>query len=425
MRLVMSTDHPRRLFRRRLQDYVIKQYRNIRAVIDLIVLLYIFVPGLLLGGWLYIGLWDEGLPRELESFPYSIWPALLYFLVRIMAGGLVLFVEDADVLFLRRGGWLQAVMIRSMVFSALTLLLAGALGLGLLAPVLVRIYGLGIEDIWVLMLGTVMLLWMEQLTIHLIQVKRSGVRRFVLRYGTQTGFIAAYVALAQAGRLSPAWLLGGAAAAFLASMILMRYRLRLQGTFDADVREDARQKERLTAFLLSSAVDKPSRTAARPWIFRHSNRLLKSGDAAVRFAELGAKSFYRSWVYLRLYVLYSVLGAVLLQLPPYPANLLVYAGLVLLLAYWMNSYRLLFIQRSFMKMLPLDEQLPFRAGAPFMFLLMLPGVVLLTLGVGLSLFHAWWGAVLGLAAGIFITWWISSWIWKVFGGWKGRRLKLK
>lgn len=292
----------------------------------------------------YIGLWDEGLPRELETFPYTIWPALLYLLVRILAGGLVLFVEDADVLFLRRGGWLQAVMIRSMVFSALTLLLAGALGLGLLAPVLVRIYGLSIGDIWALMLGTVMLLWMEQMVIHLIQVKRSGVRRFVLRYGGQTGFIAAYVALAQAGRLSPAWLLAGAAAAFLASMILMRYRLRLQGTFDADVREDARQKERLTAFLLSSAVDKLTRTAARPWIFRHSNRLLKSGDAAVRFAELGAKSFYRSWVYVRLYLLYSVLGAALLQLPPYPVNLLVYAGLLLLLAYWMNSYRLLFIQ---------------------------------------------------------------------------------
>lgn len=93
--------HPGALFWRRVTAHWKNQRDNLATVVDWIVMLYIIVPGLLLGGGLYRELWTSPLPGWAQFFPLQAVVGILLFM---FSGRVLLFLEEADVLFLRQQG---------------------------------------------------------------------------------------------------------------------------------------------------------------------------------------------------------------------------------------------------------------------------------------------------------------------------------
>ena len=107
--------HPGALFWRRVTAHWKNQRDNLATVVDWIVMLYIIVPGLLLGGGLYRELWTSPLPGWAQFFPRRRWQAFCSLCSQAES---LLFLEEADVLFLRqRRGWMKGLMIRGMAYS--------------------------------------------------------------------------------------------------------------------------------------------------------------------------------------------------------------------------------------------------------------------------------------------------------------------
>lgn len=71
----------KQLFRRRLFSHWREQSAIIRTAADWTVLLYILIPGGLLGGRLYYGFWNEALPAWSVDLPFMFIPSLLVLLI--------------------------------------------------------------------------------------------------------------------------------------------------------------------------------------------------------------------------------------------------------------------------------------------------------------------------------------------------------
>lgn len=171
----------RRLLLRRWADHWGKQLAILRYTFDGIVLLYLGIPGLLLLGRGYFGLWREELPLWLQSLPLTALSGLLLILIYAF-GGLVLYIEAADVLFLKqRPRWLKGMMIGGTLSSMLGSFTAIGACFVLIAPLLSRVYDMGLPDILVLLAVTCGFKTVHLLLSNLINVRWSGWRQMVLK----------------------------------------------------------------------------------------------------------------------------------------------------------------------------------------------------------------------------------------------------
>ncbi|MFD1177442.1 ABC transporter permease [Paenibacillus puldeungensis] len=403
-----------KLFVRRWTDRMREQFKILRSIVDLTILLYIGIPGLLLGGRAYYGLWSEQLPGWVASLPYLLVPFFLLFFVFVFAG-LSLYIEAGDVLFLRqRPLWIRGLMLRGcMVGLVKQALFLGAAFL-LLWPVFARHYGFSSTEIGILYAGTFTIKAVLMLASNILAVLTKGWRRIVLSYLSLTLLSTIYVAWALSGIERP-W---SNAVYFALSIVVAGAlgwcRFRIQGRFDAEVREEERQKTKLTALLLASAVDRPKapHQNAKPWLFRHVRRMLPSRSPEARIAETLVKSFFRGSE-LKLYIQFTLAGLAAILLPPYPGNTIVYILVLLLLIFWLNSHRRAFFARELMKILPLDKGMEYQCAAPSMLMLLMPAVICFTAGFGIKAFPVWWGLPVAIFGGILVTGILASFYGKV------------
>ncbi|WP_334074707.1 MULTISPECIES: ABC transporter permease [Paenibacillus] len=392
----------RRLFLRRWADHWRKQIAMLWSVFDGIVLLYIGIPGLLLFGRVYYGLWREALPAWLLQLPFNVLPAYLL-LVIYATGGLVLFIEAADVLFLKqRPEWIRGVMRRGAWAGLIVHFATIGAALALIAPVLVRVHGLETREIFHIFAVACGVKAVHLFLQNLIQIKWTGWRRIVCSSAAFT--------LLGAGFAS--WLVMGAGNAFvsaavlascvLLTVLLAETRFRLHGRFEAEVREDERRRTVLTGLLLAGAMDRPPAVRSRPWLFRRGGRLLRKNRPEAVIAESIFKAFFRGpeW---RLYAQFVLYGSAAVWFPSYPVNLIVYGALLLLFAYWLNGHRQAFFAKGLMPLLPLPEETEYKAAPLSLRLLLYPGTVLLTCVLCASLFHDWWGVIAGIPAALILA----------------------
>lgn len=410
---VGSGSSSRSIFSRRWMDHIRKQYGVIRSVVDITVALYILIPGILLLGMLYYDLLKSP-PIWLAQVPFVCIPILLL-LVLSRTGGIILYREPADVLFLRQNKRWQLSILRlgCTVSLAFQVLVLGVMVL-ILSPVLLQIFKIQPLDVLLLFGVTAAYHAAQLLLLHFIEVLMSGWRRAVVKYLAALIMAAGYVGASAELLRAPLLTLTAAAAFTVAAAILMIVRLRLRGTFMADVRSDQKQMTRLTALILSAAVDKPRSQKPKPYLFKKSNKLFRSRNATMRIAENLVKSYYRNGVNLKLYAQFTLFGVAACLLPPYPMNIMVYLVLIILLSYWMSGYCAYFFTSRYMSMLPLPEGTSALASVPALRLLMLPCVLILSMGLGIKLFHAWWAVPLFLLIGFVVTWWIWARVWMLF-----------
>lgn len=408
----------RRLFVRRWRDRFREKLGVLKFTFDWTILLYLGIPGLLLGGRAYYGLWRDELPAWLTQLPYPIVPVLLLLLL-YSSGGISFYIEAADVLFLRqRPRWIKGLMLRGVAASAAVQAMVLAVAIAALSPLLVRVYGMG----WTAIAGLYAVAFAAKLVQMFIQqllgVLTAGWRHLLLRslaYSVLAAGFGAWAAWAAAtdGGGPPAGLAIAVALPVLALLAgaLGWLRFRLRGRFDAEVREEERQRTRLTALLLASAVERPKAPrsgGSKPWLFRRLRRLTRSRQPEARVAEALVKAFFRGSEW-KIYAQMTLAGLAAVLLPPYPAvNLIVYAALLLLLLYWLGGHRRAFFERELMSILPLEESLEYRSAAPAMTLLLLPAVIVLTTALGAKLFPPLWGLPAGAVGGVLIARWLGG-----------------
>lgn len=395
-----------RLFFRRWRDRLGLQLGALRSTFDLTILLYIGIPGLLLGGRAYYGLWRDELPAWLVSLPFAAVPVLLLFLVYSI-GGLSLYIEAADVLFLRqRPRWVKGLLLRGWMLSMARQAAVLCAVFAVLSPLLVRVFGMSWPSVAAWCAVAYGLKAVQMLLANLLGVLTTGWRRIIyswLSYGLLSAVFSVWAFAAGASEEAANFLLALLAAALLAA-VLAGWRFRLKGRFDAEVREEERQKTKLIALLLAPAVDAPKapKPGARPWLFRRWRKLLPSRSPQARTAEALVKAFFRGGE-LKLYGQLVLAGLAAVVLPPYPVNVIVYIALIFVLMYWLSGHLRAFFARDAMRMLNPGEMLEYRTAVPAMTLLLLPGLVCFTAGLGLTLYPPLWGGLVAIPCGVLLA----------------------
>ncbi|WP_340021132.1 ABC transporter permease [Paenibacillus sp. FSL K6-1096] len=392
------------LFRRRLFSHFREQSSIIRTAVDWTVLLYILIPGGLLGGRFYYGFWNGELPGWFSQLPFVMVLSLLA--VLLATGGIVLLLQEGDSLFLRqRQSWINTIIAGGMAYSLAVTALKIAAVFALLLPFLLRGYGLSPAAVWGLLALTLACSWAVKLLGHLVRVQRQGFRRRLWLVPAVAVPCGVYLRLALLWKDNPVLLFTTASVYAAAAALAFWYRLRLRGTFMNDVREDYKQRMRIAALLLRGVLDKPRPTRHKPWIFRKSQPLLASREPESRFAASAVKALLRNPAHLKLYLSFTGVALIAVLIVPVVLKWLLYAVLTSLMAFWLSSFWLLFSGDDYIGILPFTKVQKADAGAKAMPILLMPFAVLCAAAVCIPA-YGWWGILLfpvvGAAAGLWI-----------------------
>ncbi|MGN7360764.1 ABC transporter permease [Paenibacillus sp. SAF-054] len=405
---------PASLFRRRLKSHIRDRVNVVRSIVDdWTVLLYILIPGLLLGGRLYYGLWRHPLPEWAASLPFALMPALL--LIVASMGSILLLVHEADVLFMiQRRSWMQGVMIRSSLYSMAAAALKTSIGYLILLPFLVRQFHQDVPSVFGLLMFTITFEWVLMWSKHLIAVQTRGWKRWLLFVPFAFVASALYGAFAVWFRQEPVILALGAIVLAAVTLILLIARLRLRGTFMIDVQEDLKNRTELTSLALSQAVDKPRRIRKKTWVFRRSGSVFRSTEPSKRIAGAMIKTLLRYPKQLMLYAQYAGISAVVLLTVPSGVNMVAFAALHMLLVFWLFLQWFSFRQDAFVSLLPWSYEQNAKSSLIAVRALLLPFAVLasaaLLFGAGVSV----WIAVIGIIPLSAVTAWVIPYAMRRF-----------
>lgn len=384
------------LFRRRLISHWREQWAIIRTAADWTVLLYIIIPGGLLGGRLYYGFWNYELPSWATVMPFMVIPGMLA--VLLATGGMVLLLQEGDLLFLRqRQGWMNSIMLRGTLYSLIVTSLKMVALFLLLLPFIIRGYGLSALSAWSLLAMTITCSWCVKLLGHLVKVQRQGFRRWLWLIPAVTVPCGVYLRVALWPN-RPLLLLSAAVIYAAVAIWAIRCRLRMRGTFVNDVREDYKQRMRIAGLMLRGVLDKPRPTRYKPWIFRRSQPLLASKLPESRFSAAAIKALVRNPGHFKLYLQFTGVALIAVFIVPPVLKWPIFAILIALMAYWLSSFWLLFAGDDYIGILPFTKELKADAGSKVLPLLLMPFALLCSAVISFPLYN-WWGALLFIPIG--------------------------
>ncbi|CAM3057105.1 ABC transporter permease [Paenibacillus sediminis] len=402
----MNSIHAHHLFWRRVRDYLLQEYSIIKSLVDWTVWLYILIPGLLFAGNLYDGLWTKVLPLWLDKIPL-VSAAVLLQLV-IFTGGVILFVEEADVLFLRqKPDWMKGIMVRGLLVSAAFKAVITGIIFAVLSPILFRHYELTMLEMMSLYVFATAAYIFQAIIYHFIRIRLTGIIRWLVQVPVALLMSSAFLMAWATWSNKPDRLFILSSGLAIVITLFIHRRIHLRGTFYNDVREDQVQRTKLTALILLNSVDKPKRIHRKPWIFRKSNQLIRSQKPAHRLAASAIKAFYRNWGQSKAYFQLTALSIAAVLLPPPPANLIVYLALLFLHYYWMSSFWKAYITSEFITILPFQDEVVIDGSKFAVQGLMLIPSICLGFAAGLAVFSAWWGPIIMIPVSLFLTMSIS------------------
>ncbi|WNQ12038.1 ABC transporter permease [Paenibacillus aurantius] len=385
-----------RLFARRVRSYWVYQAKALATVMDWTVALYIVVPALLFAGYQYSRWWMEA-PGWLAWVPLPLWYAGLFLLV--LTGKVRYYVEAGDQLFLRQGtNWVRKLMARGMLYSLGAFVLRNGAALALLAPLLIKGYGLDALVLPRLLTVLVPVTFLLALAGQWGDFRWAGLKKWglglLLLMAGGVVFSAA-VQAASAGGV-PFWL---AAALLLASLpYAAGKRLEQKGTFLHDADRELEAKLALTKLLLGEmAARKPLIRRRRPLLFRSSNRLFRKRTAENGLAEAQIKAFFRSRSALVTYLQLTGVCLAGARFVPHPVNWAIWPAAALLFTYYAKLYVNGVNEHPFIGLFRWKEGVRFTAMHRTTLGIMLPGFLAVSAVIGFTTLP-WWGA-LGLLAG--------------------------
>ncbi len=384
---------PGNLFWRRLRDYIRSQIEVLRSISDWTVWLYLLIPGALLAARLYYGLWMEGLPSFSEALPAGLFPSLMVLI--IYRASIILFVQEGDVLFIRMvRHWLSGLILRGAIYSMAMIVIMISFAFVLILPFLVQRLDVNAVEATSYLIFSITMGWTVAWIRHMVSVNYTGWRRklFLIPAVGIPCFLYAQASMKWLDE--PRWLLMISLLLVFTVILLVRVRLRMQGTFMNDVQEDSKLRIRLTSMLLSQAVDKPRATRTKTWIFRNSPYLFRSRSAARRLAGAAVKALFRNPQHRMLYLQFT--GACLLVMigPHFIIKCLLLLAVYTLFTYWHYRYWISFLNDDWITLLPWSPEITSQARLVAIRTMLLPFAVVMSIVVSLSGFGLYWGWLL-------------------------------
>lgn len=395
---------PLRLYRRRHKEHLREQWNNLKLVVDWTVWLYLLIPGVLyLSGW-YISLWSKPLPLWASNTPLPL--VTLIIEIVMLTGGVLLFVEEADVLFLKsQKRWMQTLM-RQGMYRACTLHMGKMMIVtGLTAPLWYRVYGMSVTEILFLCLWFGAAASFQAIAVHMIKVRYTGWRLGIRIVPLVVAMGIIMIAVTSFVHVQMGAIFIALGCTILLTILLGRIRLQMEGTFEGDVREDLRTRVKLTAILISQAVNKPKAPRTKTMIFRKPRKLLRNRSIANRTAETAYKAFFRESSTLKLYFQMGSLSIAAVALPPFPVNVIVCGLLIIMLTVMFYRSWDHFATSDYVKLISYDPDALHRAGLMMVRMLFVPIGILMGLALGLT-WLGWMGSILTavgvVASGLFV-----------------------
>lgn len=386
-----------RLFLRRLISHWREQSAIVRTAADWTVLLYIIIPGGLLGGRFYYGFWVDDLPAWSTSIPFMIIPILLVLL--LATGGMVLLLLEGDLLFLRqRENWIRAIILRGTIYSLVVTALKIAVVIGLLLPFIIRGYGLSSEAALSLLVLSITCGWCIKLLAHIVKVQRQGWQRWLWQIPAIVLPCVIYFKVVLLWNDYPALMWVAALLFAVVTGLAVRYRLRLRGTFMNDVREDYKQRMKIAALMLRRVLGKPRPTRYKPWIFRRSQPLLSSKEPESRLSAAAIKALIRNPANLKLYASFTSVSAMAILIVPAGLKWILLLILTSLMANWLFSFWRTFVGDDYIGILPFNKEQKAEAGSRAVPILLMPFSVICAAVVCFSIYD-WWGLILFIPFG--------------------------
>ncbi|PYI50716.1 ABC transporter permease [Paenibacillus flagellatus] len=401
----------KRLFVRRLRSEWRFQYRVWKMAVDWTVALYIVIPALAVAAYQYASWWRVA-PGWAEGVPLPVWLAAVYVLTGF--GGVRLFLEEADQLFLiRNASWMNRLKRSGIAYSLAVRTIGSAAAAAAAAPFLVRVHEyetgrLLLLGVLAVFAGTHSVLARRLLELTLPRFAGGGAS--VLAYAALG---ALFVAAAMPGA---AWWQPLALAALLAGSTawLAKVRLRLAGTFYRDAAYEYERRMRFAALLLAQVAPRPSKLLRRrtPLLFRGSRKLFRRRTPDRVLAETIVKSFFRSGTQLKLYIQFAFAVCFGIAAMPVAAKWLFALGISLLMAYWVKQYGKEVTASSFVKLFPWKDEDRLRAIGRATPLLFMPAFAPAGLLLGWTAYGLWAGLLL-VPAG----WLLGYALGRLFNSW--------
>jgi len=386
---------PKSEFLRRIVSNIRFQRSAISIVVDWVVALYFIVPGLLIGGYFYLGLWSNP-PAWLGFVP--VWLLAILLGTAAISGATRYFIQAGDQLFMiYNRTWIRAFTKYGLAYSFSVKLLVSLLFGLLLLPAWRLHAGFTIG-------GFVCLVWVAaawglvvQIAIEKWSSPVIGWRRKLRSAVTLMISIALYTVVAVLSETAPAASYIAAIAVTIGAAGVMRRRLSWTATYMFDAEREYRMKMRLaSAFMRDVQGFKAPSVRKRPFLFRRSQRLFRKFGPENGVAETLIKSFYRSGSQLKSYLQLTFAGSAGMLLAPLISKVILLGLVVLLLALWMRHYCKQAMNGDFMMMFGVDDGVKMRATAKAAFWNSLPASVLLGVVFGAAAF-GWLGALAMLA----------------------------
>jgi ABC-2 type transport system permease protein len=391
-----------KLFRRRLLRFWREQWKVWRTALDWTVWLYVVIPGLWIGGGLYVDVWNHP-PQWLVDLP--VWAGERVPLIVIFLGRLRTFAEEADVLILlQKKAWGRGLVLRGTLYTAFMLALLTIIIYVLLLPFLVSINHLPSSAIGSMFVYTWIWAWIGVIWRNLIDARYAGLRKWGSKLAAMALLSVTYfIPIVFVGtdwlRLLLPVLMG-----VVVLILSIRYKLRAGDTFDSDVQQEHMARLASTQLLLRGVIDrKPRIRLNRPMLLRSSNRIFKRFDAETILSEMIIKAFIRRLSLLRMWLIFVGLSALALSLSPSALKPFLVVILPLLLSAWVQSHWRDVMAETFVAQFRFTDTAMRQSAEQVRFWLVVPGVALLSMISGLQTYGAW--GVLSAAPAVLI--WIA------------------
>ena len=392
---------PTKIFYKRIISDWKFQYEVWRMAIDWTVALYIVIPAIILGVYQYIELWQTQL-SWLDDLSFQLFAGVIFFFA--WKGTIRIFIEEADQLFLwQQKSWLNQIFKLSIGYSMFLKLCFNGFIFLLLAPVLLY-YQFSIAEFLRLFILSILVGLCLNFTQHLISLVYQGIIGVVAQVVLflLSGFLFINMIPKTIGQNGPFIVMALLLSVMLG--ILIYQRLTIKGTFIKDVTREQYARLRYLNFLFEFVeldVKRPLLKRKHPNLFSRSNPLFKKRYAANCLAELGIKSVLRDSKNIKQY-LQMVLVLMPIAFTPGELMWLLWVAFAALLTCFVRSYWREFISSEFINLFPSNDKIKIVAARKFMFIMTLPGFMVISFIAGF-ITCSWPGAICGMLAGIVIV----------------------
>lgn len=388
------------LFYRRMISEWKFQYKVWRTSIDWTVGLYLVLPSIAIGFDYYVLLWKNQ-PAWMEAVPFSGLLLIVYLFA--WSGTIRIFLEEGDQLFLLQyKNWIRKMIMFGIGYSAVLALFLILFVFFLLAPFWFMHYKLSMLQFALLFVFAFLFKMNIGLARQLFMLRFSGWKQRVA-YRTASILISIFFIKGTILAMDKPGLFYTCCILLLVTLgFLIKTRLNLKGSFYEDIAREQRERLKYVSLLLSLSglsPPKPVSQKRRPLLFRSSNPLFRERSTVNILVELCIKAVLRNKNKVYSYVQLVAVCIFLILFFPVFWKWLIWPVLAFLFTIFAKSYYKEVVSSDFVQLFRWKAEDKSEAARGFMFLLMLPGFLLISLVFGFQTF-SWIGACVALPAGI-------------------------